>query len=230
MNIDDHTPDDDMPGDNIVQSEKQVGAEALKLIRRYETLLNRHDKVLGEIHATIIEFGRKLQAGLDMYGPGREFGDWIKRRHLDKGKLCHAQQERTACMLIARLHDIGVEVDEHDGTTVPCRLDLADCRRTVPTDIMKWAREKQRHLFPHLRPHAAKPVMNSRPRPDNLNDDIPDLTPVPASEKAVCSFCLKNANKVPSLIKAAGSTACICNECVDLCVRIIAEHAGKGGR
>jgi hypothetical protein len=48
MNDDDFIPEE-MPqehGGNILQSEKQVGAEALKLIRRYESLLNKHDKII----------------------------------------------------------------------------------------------------------------------------------------------------------------------------------------
>ena len=28
--------------------------------------------------------------------------------------------------------------------------------RAVPTDILKWARKEQRHLFPHLAPNGAK--------------------------------------------------------------------------
>src|SRR6478736_4153234 len=39
---------------------------------------------------------------------------------------------------------------DNDGTTTPARLDLTGCRNTTPTDIMKWARKTQRHLFPHL--------------------------------------------------------------------------------
>jgi len=45
---------------------------------------------------------------------------------------------------------------DDDGTTTPARLDLTGCRNTTPTDIMKWARKTQRHLFPHLAPLGAK--------------------------------------------------------------------------
>jgi hypothetical protein len=36
-----------------------------------------------------------------------------------------------------------------------------------------------------------------------------------------CSFCLKERSAVSTLIQGPG--ACVCNECVDLCVQIIAE-------
>src|SRR4029077_12807441 len=45
---------------------------------------------------------------------------------------------------------------DDDGTTTPARLDLTGYRNTTPTDIMKWARKTQRHLFPHLAPLRAK--------------------------------------------------------------------------
>ena len=70
-------------------------------------------------------------------------------------QACHSQQERTACMLIARLHDVGADLDE-DDTTIHGRLDLTECKRTTPTDILKWARKEQGHLFPHLAPNGAK--------------------------------------------------------------------------
>jgi hypothetical protein len=76
-------------------------------------------------------------------------------------------------MIIMRLHDYGIEPDEYDETTVPCRLDLTECKRTRPTDILKWAREKQRHLFPHLAPRGA--VSNNKRKPAELPDDgVPD--------------------------------------------------------
>jgi hypothetical protein len=158
-----------------------LGQEAFKLVRRYERLLDKHEKVLGEIHDCILEFGRKLQSGRDMYGPGKEFGWWVERRHLNTGKLCSTQQERTACMIIARLHDVGVDPRMIPEGAMPCRLDLTDCKRTLPTDIMKWARQKQPHLFPHLahqHPKTRKIPMGpavSFTRPAFVPDPIPDL-------------------------------------------------------
>jgi hypothetical protein len=43
---------------------------------------------------------------------------------------------------------------------------------------------------------------------------------LPGSDLA-CSFCLKSRSAVTTLIQGPG--ACICNECVDLCVQIIAD-------
>ncbi len=44
----------------------------------------------------------------------------------------------------------------------------------------------------------------------------------PAVETLYCSFCGKSQHEVPHLI--AGPKAFICNECVDLCVDVIAER------
>jgi hypothetical protein len=174
MNDEQSTPES-MPqelGDNIAKSEKAIGNEAYKLARQYERLLNKHAAVLAEIHATIIAFGRLLQEGKNMYGPGKEFGQWVERRHLNVGKLCSTQQERTACMTIAKLHDTGPDSDGDDNI-VPGRLDLTDCKRTRPTDIMKWARKEQPHLFPHLHPPKAR-VADERGKKKNSKQWITD--------------------------------------------------------
>ena len=65
--------------------------------------------------------------------------------------------------------------DEHDEHTVPCKLGLTECKRTRPTDILKWARVKQPRMFPHLRPRGAKSLTNGRKPVELPNDDIPDL-------------------------------------------------------
>jgi len=164
MNADNLTPDDAM-GDNFERSELQLAKEGTRLQHDYNRLLDRHDKVVGKIHEVIIAFGRVLLAGRDMYGPGLELGRWVERRRLNTSRISRDQQERTACMNIARLHDTGVEHDddEDDGSRTPARLDLTDCKLTTPTDIMKWARKHQRHLFPHLRPNNATPQPRKRP-------------------------------------------------------------------
>ena len=41
-----------------------------------------------------------------------------------------------------------------------------------------------------------------------------------------CSFCGKDQYEVQKLI--SGPTACICDECVRLCLRIIVDESGKG--
>jgi hypothetical protein len=56
--------------------------------------------------------------------------------------------------------------------------------------------------------------------------------PRPAGKDSLyfCSFCLKNQNKVQAIIvgnKAAKKPICICNECIDLCVDILAEQKRK---
>ena len=117
--------------------------------------------MVSDIHQIIIAFGRTLQQGRDMYGPGKHFGDWVRRNRLDTGSISKNQQERTACMKIAELYDTGIEDFSDDGSCTPARLDLTGCPNTVPTNIMTWARKTQRHLFPHMGP---SPARLSRPR------------------------------------------------------------------
>ena len=68
-------------------------------------------------------------------------------------------------------------------------------------------------------------------RPDLATEPLvldPDSEPETSASGAFdewlrCSFCLKSRHEVPKLI--AGPALFICNECVDLCVRILAESA-----
>jgi ClpX C4-type zinc finger len=48
-----------------------------------------------------------------------------------------------------------------------------------------------------------------------------------AEPELACSFCLKPRSAVTTVILGPG--ACICNECVDLCVQIIEERPKMGG-
>ena len=47
----------------------------------------------------------------------------------------------------------------------------------------------------------------------------------PAKPECYCSFCGKRSDDV--LVLVAGVTCFICDECVDLCVNIVAEHRAK---
>jgi len=50
---------------------------------------------------------------------------------------------------------------------------------------------------------------------------------------AICSFCAKVSTEVERLIKAPADTpgtAFICNECVAICVEVLAEQAKKQAR
>ena len=189
----DNNISEDVPGDNFNRSEKEIADAARKLINRYERLLDKHDRTIEQIHETIIAFGRLLLEGSAMYGPGTHFGDWIKRRRLNTGTIAKDQPERTACMLIAKLHDVGVELpsdDNDDGTTRPARLDLTGCKNTTPTDIMKWARKHQRHLFPHLPPLGAKSVIKL------ANGNRHDL-------RALLDRVLREVDDLPASLRAA---------------------------
>ncbi len=159
-------------GGNLAPTEKSVGSQGRQLREAYGSFglrlgrgglvfggerlgerasqrqTKRHDKLTGEIHQTIIQFGRLLQTGRDMYPSPKEFGWWVDRHNLNTGRLAHHQTERTACISIARLYDVGADVYAADGTRPT--LTLTDCRMTTPTDVMKWARKTQPHLFPQI--------------------------------------------------------------------------------
>ena len=78
--------------------------------------------------------------------------------------------------------------------------------------IRAWMREQQEKGFPaSYRPRDWRDVAN-------------------------CSFCGANGHEVEKLIAGGGKVASghpvmICDQCVDLCADIVAEHrAGKSGR
>lgn len=48
------------------------------------------------------------------------------------------------------------------------------------------------------------------------------------SAEANCSFCAKGSDEVVCLV--AGPAVWICNECIDLCAVIAAEHRGRHAR
>lgn len=143
-------------GGNLLPSELALGQEGRSFIKSYERHSRSFDKTIAAMHQDIIGFGRVLLTGQEMYLSRKEFGYWIERRGLNTGKLAKHQTERTACMSIARLVDVGAEIDEGDDSIVPVKLDLSGCKLTTPTDIMKWARKHHRHLFPHLPPKREK--------------------------------------------------------------------------
>jgi ClpX C4-type zinc finger/ParB-like nuclease domain len=66
-----------------------------------------------------------------------------------------------------------------------------------------------------------------------LRGEIDDIKaarkPKPAGkgDKLSCSFCDKGHDKVSALVVGDGGHVAICNECIDLCVDIIAKHAAK---
>lgn len=260
MTDDDTIPENDengMPrdGDNFDKSERELGKVGQDLIRKFEKL---HGKAVPQLQMIMIEFGRTLRQGRDLYfGDDIGFGDWVKRRHLDTGKIGHSQQERTACMRLAELHDDGVIINDENGE-IARKLDLTGCNNTTPTDVMKWVRKTQRHLLPHLKPigEKKKPAPKDKGpfEPDeeigNLGIGNPqwvdDLKAENAKLKAanaalraepghapelaegadlICSFCSKVNTEVLKMIR--GNHALICDECVALCVDIIADKAAK---
>ncbi len=49
--------------------------------------------------------------------------------------------------------------------------------------------------------------------------------PTDSNEQLLCSFCGKSQRQVKKLI--AGPGVYICDECIDLCNEIIAQHSGQ---
>lgn len=198
--------DEQLPGQsNFIQSEKTLAAEAYKLLRRYDRLDDKHNKVIAEIHEVILEFGRKLAVGQEMYGSGKEFGRWIERRNLNTTKMGENQQERTAAILIARLHDTGSEPSEEDLAVgvVPCRLDLTHCKRTRPTDIMKWARKDQPQVFPHLSRHAT-PTAKAKVSPARSPHGVPaDAIPEFSDVRKLLARVLREVDNLPEELRGA---------------------------
>jgi ATP-dependent Clp protease ATP-binding subunit ClpX len=43
-----------------------------------------------------------------------------------------------------------------------------------------------------------------------------------------CSFCGKRGDEVEAIVAGSTPTIAICNECVDLCARLMAEQRGGG--
>jgi hypothetical protein len=187
MTDDNPIPEDtegEMPedrGDNFAKSEKALGAEAYRIGRHAEKLLNKHDKIVTEVHADIIAFGLKLQTGRDLYEfDNTGYNDWIVRSRLDTIRIGATQQERTACRTIARLHETGYVEDPDDENAIPLKLDLTECKRVRPTDIIKWARETQPLLFDDLRAKALTPQQPKQSKSADLEDEMPDLGGTPA--------------------------------------------------
>lgn len=180
MTDDDNIPtaaEGEMPeahGDNFAKSEKALGREAYKIGRHAEKLLDKHDKIVTEVHKLIIEFGLKLQTGRDLYEfDDTGYNEWIVRSKLDTIRIGATQQERTACRTIARLHETGYLEDPDADNGAALKLNLTECKRVRPTDIIKWARGCQPLLFDDLRAKAMQPKKSKTP--PLPSDDVPDL-------------------------------------------------------
>ena len=145
MNDHDLTPEDpdgEMPGDNVLKNEKALGAEALKTMRAVEKLFVKHDRMIEKIHAGIIEFGKKLQVGRNLYQfDNIGFSDWVTRSKLDTGRIFGRQQERSAAMTLYKLHEHG-----YAGTddAIPIRLDLTNAIALAPP-ISSHGRARSSH-------------------------------------------------------------------------------------
>ena len=163
---------------------KAVGKAAYDIGRAAEKILVRMDGDIANVHKAIVEFGLKLQVGRDLYDfDDTGFNSWIIDNKLDTVRIGETQQERHACRTIASLSTVGYIEDPEDENGAALKLDLLLCKRVRPTDIIKWAREKQPLLFDDLRGKAVAKLTKSRE--DFPEDDIPDLggdEPAPGDE------------------------------------------------
>lgn len=161
----------------------EAGAAALVAMKAVEKLLAAHEKALANIHMAIVEFGRTLQVGRDLHEFDNDgFARWVTENQLDTGRVFGVRHERTAAMTIAELVLNGFAYEEENGG-LPQFLDLVECYRARPTDIVSWAREKQPHLFQDLvlKKLKAKTKRQEKneedPLPDDGVDDLGDEKP-----------------------------------------------------
>jgi len=158
-------PEDDEMGDNFAKNEKVLAAEARSAINTAEKLFNKHDRMLPKIHAAIIRVGQKLQVGRDLYAfDNNGFAEWVERNKLDQGRVFggeRGRQERTAAMTMYRLSVIGEVIEDE---AIPRKLDLINCKRARPDDIIAWARKNQPHLFADPRARTRKGTKEARAR------------------------------------------------------------------
>lgn len=205
-----------MAGDNLARAEIAAGIAGRKAIAAYDRLHDRIAKMVPAIHEAILTYGRALREGRDLHASPKEFGWWVERRHLNTGRLGSQPVERSNALKLADLVDVGVE---------GMRLDLTLCKLTTPSNIMKWARSTHRHLFLHLRPaHAVS------------NKSTTKVTRAGAASEAssplanVCCFCGKSATQVKELLLAPVVVAAICDGCVEIAVKLVAERKQPQGK
>jgi hypothetical protein len=154
--------------------------------------------------------GEKLQVGRELYQfDNNGFHDWIERSRLDQGRIFGAQQERTAAMTIYRLTVHGYTEDEENA--IPEKLDLSACKRARPTDIIKWARENQPHLFDDLRHKRPRRKGDKKPAPKDdeaaPDDGIPDLGGNAIGESQWVSDLKAENVRLPCARRQAGSAS-----------------------
>jgi hypothetical protein len=182
-------------GGNLAVAQRTLGAEVKKLVRTYVKQIEKHHEQVAEIHQTILAIGRALSSAKALTRNTKDFGAWCEANGMAEGRF-GSQQERTAAMLIAELHDTGVPPHGLDGDDVPAenwlKLDLSNCLRTAPTNIMAWARKAQPELFPHLAKkryaEAQKRATQKRASGKGEGEEIVDdtLEGVFAGDSAAC--------------------------------------------
>jgi hypothetical protein len=129
-------------GHNSGATLKDLGAQGRATIKRYDKATAAHQRSATEAQAYACDLGRIISEGKAACPSTKEFGLWLRVNKLDQGSL-GAQTELNACM---HLYERVVRDKE---------FTLTGCRDCVPTNIMKWARRMNAHLF-EPRPSAKK--------------------------------------------------------------------------
>lgn len=119
-------------GGNFATSERDAAVDARAAFDALDGMHVQHSRLVADIHAGIVAFGRRLAVGRMLHPATKAFGRWCIAAGVTTGRL-GAQQERSAAMRIAELVDAG--------------LSLAGCNNTWPTDILKWARREHPDAF-----------------------------------------------------------------------------------
>jgi len=197
----------------LAKEAKAIGRAAYDIGRAAERVLVRMDGDITTVHKAIVEFGLKLQIGRDLYDfDDTGFGGWVIDNKLDTVRIGETEKERGAAMRIARLVTVGYIEDPEDENGAALKLDLLLCKRVRPTDIIKWAREKQPLLFDDLRAKAVTKIAKSKE--DFPEDDIPDFgddEPTPGDDESVDDDILAPFKVLSDHLSAAMSVSATIN-------------------
>jgi hypothetical protein len=121
-------------GDNSGATLKDLGAQGRAAIKKYDRACASHQRSATEAQVNAMTLGRILSEGKAACSSTKEYGLWIRLNRLDQGSL-GSQTEMNAC-----LHLYERVIRDQEFT-------LTGCNHCTPTNIMKWARQHNAHLF-----------------------------------------------------------------------------------
>jgi hypothetical protein len=121
-------------GDNSGATLKDLGVQGRLSIKRYDRACASHQRSATEAQAHAMNLGRVIFEGKMACTSTKEFGLWLRVNKLDQGSL-GSQTEINACMHL------------YERVLLNKEFTLTGCKDCVPTNMMKWARRMNSHLF-----------------------------------------------------------------------------------